>query len=279
VVRGEEREIRGRGERMSRENPSGHEYHIEKGKHSDIRLRVAVNGKGHNERQYRNEDLRPRPRDEPPCRLPASNEAPKASTLKYPAIDLRGRDPQERKPSKDDRECSEHREQRPKTVTWSHSTVYSLPAVRKGAFKNIEELKCLKKELNSTPTKAVPKEPVGIRRKSLPKNPQEVAIRELDSQTTKGGLASREKFAEDSNPIHEGVAPRKDAHEGRIPPNHMWTMVGRQLVDPAVLMAFGEWFEVAEGGYVIIWGALSRKEIDFFAGATIVYKGLFCLQY
>jgi hypothetical protein len=156
-----------------------------------------------------------------------------------------------------------------------------LPTIAKDALKNKKELERLKKELNSTPPKAVPKEPDRIPRKSLAENPQGVAkTRELDSQTTKGVLlASREKLAEDPKPIHEEVAPRKDAPKGGIPPDAMWTKLERELVNPKVLEAFGESCVEVEGGLVIILRVLSRQEIEFFAQATITHKGLFCLQY
>jgi hypothetical protein len=82
----------------------------------------------------------------------------------------------------------------------------------------------------------------------------------------------------DPNTIHEGVAPRKDAHKGGIPPNAIWTKLKRQLVNPTVLTAFGEEYVEAEG-FIIILRVLSREEIEFFIQATIFHKGLFCLQY
>ena len=278
---------------------------VKKEKRSDIRPPVAVNSRGHNERRHQNEGLRPRPRDETPRRLPdaCTNirsffEGPgyyRRNLDKWNATTLASMTAKHPKKSvyevvqlliNDLRQLQYGLTPALRSTEFLYNKIVTscrpqrLPTIAKGAFNNKKELECLRKELNSTPPKAVPKEPFRIPRKSLAENPQVVAkIGELDSQTTKGVLlASREKLAEDPNTIHEGVAPRKDAHKDGIPPNAIWTKLKRQQVNPTVLIAFGEECVEAEG-FIVILRVLSWAEIEFFIQATIFHKGLFCLQY
>lgn len=84
--------------------------------------------------------------------------------------------------------------------------------------------------------------------------------------------APREKFPEDDNPIREGVAPLKDAHQQGIPPGARWTKIDRRLVNPAALEVGKERFE-ERPDYVIVLRVLTKEEIQAYAVKTQEIRG------
>lgn len=166
----------------------------------------------------------------------------------------------------------------------------------KGALnpKDAMDLKALGEIL-----KAAPKEPARTPRESLTnledaqilneRRPRDRATKDnqprivspprekAEEKPLKGILrAPREKFPEDPMPIREGVAPRKDAKKGAIPPDARWTKIRRKLVNPEALTVFKERFEVVEG-FVIVLRVLSRDEIQDYADLTYKIRGSFHL--
>ncbi|KAJ5619355.1 hypothetical protein N7510_003339 [Penicillium lagena] len=79
--------------------------------------------------------------------------------------------------------------------------------------------------------------------------------------------APRPSFPEERNPVREGVAPLKDAHDQGIPPGARWTKIDRRLVNPAALEIGNERFE-ERSDYVIVLRVLSKEEIQAYAIKT-----------
>lgn len=95
-----------------------------------------------------------------------------------------------------------------------------------------------------------------------------------------GGIlrAPREKFPEHLLLNREVVAPRKCTRKGvpdEIPPDAKWTRIRRELVNPEALEA-GKRFKAREGS-IIILRVLSWVEIQGYANATNIIRGLFYL--
>lgn len=87
--------------------------------------------------------------------------------------------------------------------------------------------------------------------------------------------APRPSFPEERNPVREGVAPLKDAHEQGVPPGARWTKIDRRLVNPAALEMGNERFE-ERSDYVIALRVLSKEEIQAYAIKTKEIRGELC---
>ncbi|CAN9248391.1 unnamed protein product [Alternaria alternata] len=76
------------------------------------------------------------------------------------------------------------------------------------------------------------------------------------------------RFPEEPEPIREGVAPYKDALEGKvIPDKARWTKIDRRLVNPEALEEAKERFE-ERMDFVIVLRVLTREEIQKLADRT-----------
>lgn len=82
------------------------------------------------------------------------------------------------------------------------------------------------------------------------------------------------KFPEDANPIREGVAPHKeDKKLKEVPPGARWTKINRKVVNPEALTIGKERFEERDD-FVIVLRVLSKEEIQAYAAATQVLRGM-----
>lgn len=86
------------------------------------------------------------------------------------------------------------------------------------------------------------------------------------------------RFPEDSNPIREGVAPHKeDKKLKEVPPGARWTSISRKIVNPEALTIGKERFE-ERADVVIVLRVLSKEEIQAYAAATQVLRGMLILR-
>ena len=84
----------------------------------------------------------------------------------------------------------------------------------------------------------------------------------------------RVRFPEEANPIREGVAPHKeDKKLKEAPAGARWTKINRKIVNPEALTVGKERFEVRDD-FVIVLRVLSKEEIQAYAAATQVLRGL-----
>lgn len=82
-------------------------------------------------------------------------------------------------------------------------------------------------------------------------------------------------FPEESNPIREGVAPHKEDKKLKdVPPGARWTKINRKIVNPEALTIGKERFEVRDD-FVIVLRVLDKEEIQAYAAATQVLRGMF----
>ena len=183
--------------------------------------------------------------------------------VQYLPIDLTGRYPQERKPSKHDgnggleRRSSASGAGSPDSGSSNSIPLEARPKQTGRAFNLTMDLKALRKELISKDTAL----------KATPKEPRQV----------KGILrAPREKFPEDPILIREGAAQLKGAKKGGIPRDAIWTVICRKLVNPKALEAGKEIFEARED-VVIVMRVLSKDEIQDYAEITRRIRGSFYL--
>jgi hypothetical protein len=271
-----------RRERVSYENPASHKLHKEyKSSHvlaASLGLAGAALGikaaldVSRDSQDYR--DDRGRRRRDYGEELRRSNDRV--------SVDLSCRDPKERRNQNDDLPPP--------------SPDLGSASMAKGAFnhKDVMDLKALKEILE-----AAPKEPARTPRESSTnledaqilneRRPRDRATKDnqprivsplrekAEEKPVKGILhAPREKFPEDPMPIREGVAPRKDAKKGGIPPNARWTKIRRKIVNPKALEVCKERFEVIED-FVIVLRVLSRDEVQGYANLTSEIRGSFYL--
>lgn len=84
----------------------------------------------------------------------------------------------------------------------------------------------------------------------------------------------KSSFPEDRNPIREGVAPHKEDKKAKeTPPGARWTKINRKIVNPEALTVGKERFEVRDD-FVIVLRVLSKEEIQAYAAATQVLRGM-----
>jgi zinc finger CCCH domain-containing protein 13 len=198
------------------ERRSDYDEELRRRRDRDDRESVDLSGRDPKERRHRDDDLPPRSRVSPPPRdgpaprdippppgsLPSDRDAKVGSPSQAEFLDLSGRDPRERKSSKDDdperRERRRHRSEAEKAGSAdSHSDSSMSPddtteipvrsnsrlkrssSVAAGAFnpKDTMGLMALKEALNNKDPapKAAPKEPARTPRESLTKDPREVS--------------------------------------------------------------------------------------------------------
>lgn len=82
------------------------------------------------------------------------------------------------------------------------------------------------------------------------------------------------KFPEEANPIREGVAPHKeDKKLKEVPAGARWTKINRKVVNPEALTIGKERFEERDD-FVIVLRVLSKEEIQAYAAATQVLRGM-----
>ncbi|KAK1986728.1 hypothetical protein LZ30DRAFT_253885 [Colletotrichum cereale] len=95
-----------------------------------------------------------------------------------------------------------------------------------------------------------------------------------DAKPLKGILKAPSRFPEEDNPIREGVAPHKDDKKLKeVPPGARWTKISRKIVNPEALTVGKERFEVRDD-FVIVLRVLSKEEIQAYAAATQVLRGM-----
>ena len=82
------------------------------------------------------------------------------------------------------------------------------------------------------------------------------------------------RFPEETNPIREGVAPHKDDKKLKdAPVGAKWTKISRKVVNPEALSIGKERFEIRDD-FVIVLRVLSKEEIQAYASATQVLRGM-----
>jgi len=216
----------------------------------DDRESVDLSGRDPKERRHRDDDIPSPPRVSPPPRdiPPPAGPAPYDKDIKVGspsqahALDLSGRDPRERKSSKDERDNDPERRERRRrrseekdagsADSRSDSSVSpddaSHPARREsrskrisgvaaGAFnpKDTMDLKALKEALNSKDPapKAAPKEPARTPRESLTKDPREVT--EIRKEINERQPRPRDPLASNENRQLRVVSPPREKVEDK----------------------------------------------------------------
>ncbi|KAF6797607.1 zinc finger protein [Colletotrichum sojae] len=95
-----------------------------------------------------------------------------------------------------------------------------------------------------------------------------------EAKPLKGILKTPSRFPEEDNPVREGVAPHKDDKKLKeVPPGARWTKISRKIVNPEALTVGKERFEVRDD-FVIVLRVLSKEEIQAYAAATQVLRGM-----
>ena len=96
-----------------------------------------------------------------------------------------------------------------------------------------------------------------------------------DGKPLKGILKQpRARFPEEENYIREGVAPHKEDKKSKeVPAGARWTKISRKVVNPEALTVGKERFEVRDD-FVIVLRVLSKEEIQAYAAATQVLRGM-----
>lgn len=214
----------------------------------DDRESVDLSGRDPKERRHRDDDLAPPPRDGPVPRdipppagpPPHDKDVKVGSPSQAPVLDLSGRDPRERKSSKDERDNDlERRERRRRRSEGkdagsadsrsdssvspddaSHparreSRLKRMSGVAAGAFnpKDTMDLKALKEALNSKDSapKAALKEPARTPRESLTKDPREVT--EIRKEINERQPRPRDPLALNENRQLRVVSPPREKVE------------------------------------------------------------------
>lgn len=87
-----------------------------------------------------------------------------------------------------------------------------------------------------------------------------------------------ERFPEERNFVREGAAPHKDDKRAKDVPNGAkWTKISRKIVNPEALTVGKERYEVRDD-FVIVLRVLNKEEIQAYAAATQVLRGMFILR-